>query len=160
MRSIEQHLETANELVQELERSIEPVVRELNELQETIKNTERVEELSERVKEMKFKLAWSWVYNVDREIVKQSKVVEKLNSRLPACQEKIDQRLVSSKYMAVLHHSLLDISLQFFLLMALDDLLILFLVVQYFFPHFISLVMFLLTLIVPFQPTILFSFFC
>lgn len=93
LNGIEQALETANELVQELERSIEPVVRELDELQEKIKNTEHVEELSERVKEMKFKLAWSWVYNVDRELLKQSTVVEKRKSLLPACQAKIDQRL-------------------------------------------------------------------
>ncbi|KAL2920477.1 Structural maintenance of chromosomes protein 6B [Bienertia sinuspersici] len=93
LHSIEQHLEIANELVQELERSIEPVVRELNELQEKIKNTEHVEELSERVKQMKFKLAWSWVYNVDKEVLKQSTVVEKMKSRLPACQAEVDLRL-------------------------------------------------------------------
>ncbi|KMS98888.1 hypothetical protein BVRB_3g067820 [Beta vulgaris subsp. vulgaris] len=92
LRGIEQALETANELIGELEKSIEPVVRELNELQEKIRNTEHVEELSERVKEMRFKLAWSWVYDVDRELLQQLKVVEKRKARLPVCQAEIDQR--------------------------------------------------------------------
>ncbi|CAO2839084.1 unnamed protein product [Amaranthus hypochondriacus] len=90
---IEQVLETANELVLELERSIEPVIRELNDLQEKIKNTEHVEELSEKVKEMKLKLAWSWVYDVDKEILKQIRDVEKRKLRRSRCQAEIDQRL-------------------------------------------------------------------
>lgn len=97
MRGVEQALETADELVQELEKSIEPVIRELGELQDKIKKTERVEELSGRVERMKFKLAWSWVYNVDKELLKQSTEVKKLKSQLPACQAEIDQRLVSLK---------------------------------------------------------------
>lgn len=105
MHGIEQALETANELIGELEKSIEPVVRELNELQEKIRNTEHVEELSERVKEMRFKLAWSWVYDVDRELLQQLKVVEKRKARLPVCQAEIDQRRVSPKNQAVLNHS-------------------------------------------------------
>uniref|UniRef100_A0A803LMC1 RecF/RecN/SMC N-terminal domain-containing protein n=1 Tax=Chenopodium quinoa TaxID=63459 RepID=A0A803LMC1_CHEQI len=93
LKAIEQALETADELVQELERSIEPVVRELNELQAKIKNTERVEELSERVKLMKYKLAWSWVYDVDKELSKQKTVVEKRKLLIPTCQAEIDHRL-------------------------------------------------------------------
>ncbi|KNA17825.1 hypothetical protein SOVF_076440 [Spinacia oleracea] len=93
LRGVEQALETADELVQELEKSIEPVIRELGELQDKIKKTERVEELSGRVERMKFKLAWSWVYNVDKELLKQSTEVKKLKSQLPACQAEIDQRL-------------------------------------------------------------------
>ncbi|KAK9706559.1 hypothetical protein RND81_07G134900 [Saponaria officinalis] len=53
LNKIEEFLEIAHGYVQELEKSIEPVVKELNELQEKIKNMEHVEELSERVKEMK-----------------------------------------------------------------------------------------------------------
>ena len=82
-------------MVQDLEKSIEPILRELSELQEKIKNMEHVEELSERVKEMKFKLAWSWVYDVDKELLKQSALIEKLKARAPACQAEINQRLVS-----------------------------------------------------------------
>uniref|UniRef100_A0A803KT62 Rad50/SbcC-type AAA domain-containing protein n=1 Tax=Chenopodium quinoa TaxID=63459 RepID=A0A803KT62_CHEQI len=93
LKAIEQALETADELVQELERSIEPVVRELNELQAKIKNTERVEELSDRVKLMKYKLAWSWVYDVDKELLKQRALVEKRKLLIPTCQAEIDQRL-------------------------------------------------------------------
>ena len=103
---IEQVLETANELVQELERSIEPVIRELNDLQEKIKNTEHVEELSEKVKEMKLKLAWSWVYDVDKEILKQSREVDRRKLRRSRCQAEIDQRLVSFKNLTILNHNI------------------------------------------------------
>lgn len=93
LNNIEELLEAANGLVQDLEKSIEPILRELNELQEKIKNMEHVEELSERVQEMKFKLAWSWVYNVDKELQKQSALIEKLKARVPACQAEINKRL-------------------------------------------------------------------
>ncbi|KAL9237139.1 hypothetical protein vseg_011725 [Gypsophila vaccaria] len=93
LNKIEEFLEIAHGYVQELEKSIEPVVKELNELQEKIKNMEHVEELSERVKEMKFKLAWSWVYNVDRDIQKQTEVIEKRKSNICTCESEINQRL-------------------------------------------------------------------
>ncbi|KAK9665700.1 hypothetical protein RND81_14G129600 [Saponaria officinalis] len=92
LNKIEEFLEIAHGYVQELEKSIEPVVKELNELQEKIKNMEHVEELSERVKEMKFKLAWSWVYNVDRDLQKQSEIIEKRKSNISTCEAEINQR--------------------------------------------------------------------
>lgn len=88
-------------LIEELERSTEPVARELNELQVKMNYTKDVEQLSERVKEMEFKLAWSWVYEVDKELTKQSAIVEEQKMRLPICQEKIDQSLVSPRDMII-----------------------------------------------------------
>ncbi|KAH9605748.1 hypothetical protein KSS87_010194 [Heliosperma pusillum] len=93
LNKIEEFLETAHVFVLELEKSIEPVVKELTELQEKIKNMEHIEELAERIKEMKFRLAWSWVYNVDRDIIKQRSIVDKRKSHISTCEAEINQRL-------------------------------------------------------------------
>ncbi|XP_074291145.1 structural maintenance of chromosomes protein 6B-like isoform X2 [Silene latifolia] len=93
LNKIEDFLETAHGFVLELEKSIEPVVKELTELQEKIKNMEHIEELAERIKEMKFKLAWSWVYNVDRDMIKQRSIIDKRKSHISTCEAEINQRL-------------------------------------------------------------------
>ncbi|XP_034711163.1 structural maintenance of chromosomes protein 6B-like [Vitis riparia] len=86
-------LDSANTLVEELEKSIEPILKELNELQVKIRNMEHVEEISQQVQQLKKKLAWSWVYDVDRQLQEQSAKIEKLKDRIPTCQARIDRQL-------------------------------------------------------------------
>lgn len=93
--NIDGRLESANLLIEELEKSIEPIVKELNELQVKIRNMEHVEEISQQVQQFKKKLAWSWVYYVDQQLQDQSAKIEKLKDRIPTCQAKIDRQLVS-----------------------------------------------------------------
>uniref|UniRef100_A0A2N9ED29 Rad50/SbcC-type AAA domain-containing protein n=1 Tax=Fagus sylvatica TaxID=28930 RepID=A0A2N9ED29_FAGSY len=93
LKTISEHLKSANALVHELEESIKPMQRELDELQGKIKNMEHVEEISQRVQQLKKKLAWSWVYDVDKQLEEQRAKIGKLKDRIPACQAKIDQQL-------------------------------------------------------------------
>ncbi|CAK9135142.1 unnamed protein product [Ilex paraguariensis] len=93
--SIEKELSGANELVDKLEKSISPILKELNELQGKIKSMERVEEISQQVQLLKKKLAWSWVYDVDKQLQEQNARIEKLKERIPACQARIDRQLSS-----------------------------------------------------------------
>lgn len=86
-------LDSANTLVEELEKSIEPILKELNELQVKIRNMEHVEEISQQVQQLKKKLAWSWVYDVDRQLQEQGAKIEKLKDRIPTCQARIDRQL-------------------------------------------------------------------
>ena len=81
--------------VQELEKSIKPVMRELDELREKIKNMEHIEEIAHDIDNLKKKLAWSWVYEVDQQIEEQTVKLQKLKGRAPACQERIDRNTVS-----------------------------------------------------------------
>ena len=90
-------MKSANALVHELEESIKPMQRDLDELQGKIKNMEHVEEISQRVQQLKKKLAWSWVYDVDKQLEEQRAKIGKLKDRIPACQAKIDQQLVSNE---------------------------------------------------------------
>ncbi|KAF3325888.1 structural maintenance of chromosomes protein 6B [Carex littledalei] len=90
--SIRSQLVSADSIVQELEASIRPMLRELDELREKIKNMEHVEEIAQELQVLKKKLAWSWVYDVDRQITEQALKIEKLKERVPACQEKIDRK--------------------------------------------------------------------
>uniref|UniRef100_A0A8R7QNG4 Uncharacterized protein n=2 Tax=Triticum urartu TaxID=4572 RepID=A0A8R7QNG4_TRIUA len=80
--------------VQELEKSIKPVMRELDELREKIKNMEHIEEIAHEIDNLKKKLAWSWVYEVDQQIEEQTVKLQKLKGRAPACQERIDRNTV------------------------------------------------------------------
>lgn len=82
-------------MVESLENSITPMVKELNELQGKIRNMEHVEEISQQVQMLKKKLAWSWVYDVDRQLREQGATLEKLKNRIPTCQARIDRQLVS-----------------------------------------------------------------
>lgn len=55
---------------------------------------EHVEQMSLQVQQLKKKLAWSWVYDVDKQLEEQNIRIEKLKNRIPTCQAKIDQQLV------------------------------------------------------------------
>ncbi|KAJ0961973.1 hypothetical protein J5N97_029801 [Dioscorea zingiberensis] len=76
--SIGGQLDAANAILDELESTIRPIVNELKELDEKIKNMEQ-------------KLAWCWVYDVDKQIQEQNVKLEKLKERVPTCQDKIDK---------------------------------------------------------------------
>ena len=97
LQNIDEHLKSANALVHELEESIKPMLKELDELQGKIKNMEHVEEISQRVQQLKKKLAWSWVYDVDKQLEEQRTKIGRLKDRIPACQAKIDSQLVSNE---------------------------------------------------------------
>lgn len=96
LKSIRRLLNYANELVGQLEKSIAPVLKELNELQGKIKSMEHVEEISQQVQMLKKKLAWSWVYDVDKQLEQEAARIVKLKDRIPACQGRIDRQLVSN----------------------------------------------------------------
>lgn len=94
LQSITENLSAATEVVEQLEKSIAPKVKELNELLEKIKNMEHVEEIAQDVQHLKKKLAWSWVYDVDRQIQEQNGKLEVLKERIPICQAKTEQYVV------------------------------------------------------------------
>ncbi|KAH0707313.1 hypothetical protein KY290_010447 [Solanum tuberosum] len=90
---IQSQLKNANELVAEMEKSINPIVKELDELQGKIRSMEHIEEISNQVDLLKKKLAWAWVYSVDKQLQDKSKWIEELKGRIPTCQSRIDQHL-------------------------------------------------------------------
>ncbi|XP_073004017.1 structural maintenance of chromosomes protein 6B-like isoform X3 [Typha latifolia] len=92
--NIRVQLVTADTIVQELESSIRPILRQLDELREKIKNMEHVEEIAQELQNLRKKLAWSWVYDVDKQIEEHNAKLEKLKERVPACQERIDRNSV------------------------------------------------------------------
>nr|XP_048325795.1 structural maintenance of chromosomes protein 6B isoform X2 [Ziziphus jujuba var. spinosa] len=92
LESIDQHLKSADGIICELEASIRPKEKELLELQEKIKNMEHVEEITQQVQQLKKKLAWSWVYDVEKQLQEQSFKIEKLKDRIPTCQSKINSQ--------------------------------------------------------------------
>ncbi|KAL5718364.1 hypothetical protein ACHQM5_011431 [Ranunculus cassubicifolius] len=91
--NIHQKLNDAKAQVDELESSIRPIIKELTELQEKIKSMEHVEEIVQNLQQLKKKLAWSWVYDVDKQIEEHAAKLEKLKERVPTCQLKIDRQL-------------------------------------------------------------------
>ncbi|KAK8956890.1 hypothetical protein KSP39_PZI000704 [Platanthera zijinensis] len=91
LEGIKSHLNASNAVLTELESSISPIVEELKELHEKIKNMEHVKEIAQDVQNLKRKLAWSWVYDVDRQIEEHNIKFEKLKDRVPTCQARIDQ---------------------------------------------------------------------
>ncbi|EER98630.1 hypothetical protein BDA96_02G160800 [Sorghum bicolor] len=93
LATIRDNLNIADSIVEELEASIRPALRELDEIQEKIKNMEHIEEIAHEIENLKKKLAWAWVYDVDKEIGGQEENLEKLKERIPACQERIDQNI-------------------------------------------------------------------
>lgn len=99
-------MDSAKSLIEELEATIEPIKKELSELVDKIKNMELVEEISQQVQQLKKKLAWAWVYDVDRQLKEQSSKIEKLKARIPACQAKIDEQRVSFDFLLVIHSPL------------------------------------------------------
>ncbi|PKU66318.1 structural maintenance of chromosomes protein 6B isoform X2 [Dendrobium catenatum] len=88
---IKSHLNAADAILAELELSVRPIIEEVKELREKIKNMEHVEEIAQEVQNLKKKLAWSWVYDVDRQIADQNVKFEKLKDRVPTCQARIDR---------------------------------------------------------------------
>jgi DNA repair exonuclease SbcCD ATPase subunit len=94
LESISCEINTARGVVEELDAAIRPIEKELNELQVKIKTMEHVEQISLQVQQLKKKLAWSWVYDVDKKLEEQNVRIEKLKSRVPTCQAKIDKQLV------------------------------------------------------------------
>lgn len=95
LESIDQNLKSADGIICELEALIRPKEKELLELQEKIKNMEHVEEIAQQVQQLKKKLAWSWVYDVDKQLQEQSAKIGKLKDRIPTCQAKINHQMVS-----------------------------------------------------------------
>jgi chromosome segregation ATPase len=94
--SIRKNLNVVDSIVEELERSIMPVLKELDDIQDKIKNMEHIEEIAHEIENLKKKLAWAWVYDVDKKIGEQTEKLEKLRERIPACQERIDRNTVSA----------------------------------------------------------------
>jgi len=95
LATIRDNLNIADSIVEDLEASIRPALRELDEIQEKIKNMEHIEEIAHEIENLKKKLAWAWVYDVDKKIGGQEETLEKLKERIPACQERIDRNTVS-----------------------------------------------------------------
>lgn len=95
LQHIERMLEKANVAVTELEGQIRPIEKELNELQEKIRNMEQFEEVSQQANLLQRKLAWSFVYEVDKKLLRQNAIIGKLKDRVPQCQARIDQQMVS-----------------------------------------------------------------
>ncbi|TKY67999.1 Structural maintenance of chromosomes protein 6A [Spatholobus suberectus] len=93
LESISNEITAAHGIVEELETAIRPIEKELNELQVKIRAMEHVEQISIQVQQLKKKLAWSWVYDVDKQLEEQNMKIEKLKNRIPTCQAKIDQQL-------------------------------------------------------------------
>lgn len=93
LQSIRSNLDAANALVDELESSIRPILKDLKELQSKIKNMEHIEEISQQVDQLKKKLAWTHVHEIDKELQEQSAKVENYRNRVPACQAKINLHL-------------------------------------------------------------------
>ncbi|XP_047974212.1 LOW QUALITY PROTEIN: structural maintenance of chromosomes protein 6B-like [Salvia hispanica] len=91
LNGIDKQLQDANGLISHLEDSLRPAKKELDELQEKIKNMEVMEEMSQQVQLLRKKLAWSWVYDADRKLDAQHKLIDKLKGRIPSCQANIDQ---------------------------------------------------------------------
>ncbi|GAB2233566.1 hypothetical protein Droror1_Dr00002792 [Drosera rotundifolia] len=87
--NIKKLLDHANALVNDLEKSIQPILKELHELQGKIKSMEHLEEISKKVKELKKKLAWSWVYDVNKQFDQQSSNIEKLKEKVPVYEARI-----------------------------------------------------------------------
>lgn len=93
LKSVKDNLDKANGEVFELERSIAPVEKELNELQGKIKSMEHIEEISQQVQLLTKKCAWSLVYDIDKQMQEVTTRIRKLEERIPQCQARIDQKI-------------------------------------------------------------------
>ncbi|XP_011621369.1 structural maintenance of chromosomes protein 6B isoform X1 [Amborella trichopoda] len=92
LQNIKGQLDAANAMIDELESSIRPILKEIDELKEKIKSMEHVEEISQQVNILKKQLAWCWVYDVDHQIQEEGVRLEKLKDRIPTCQARIDRQ--------------------------------------------------------------------
>lgn len=77
--------------------------KEISELLGKIKTMEKFEEIHQQLQLLKKKLAWSWVYDVDRELKEQSEKLMKLRERVSTCQDRIDKKLVSHLFFLLPH---------------------------------------------------------
>ncbi|KAI9073105.1 hypothetical protein K1719_044935 [Acacia pycnantha] len=93
LESVSKGLEHSFGLLGGLEATIRPVEKELNELRVKITNMEQVEQISLQIQQLKKKLAWSWVFDVDKQIQGQCSKIDKLKDRIPKCQSKIDDQM-------------------------------------------------------------------
>ncbi|XP_051143758.1 structural maintenance of chromosomes protein 6B [Andrographis paniculata] len=91
LKGIEKQLNEATALVDHFEESLRPILKELDDLQEKIKSMEFMEEMTQQVQSLRKKLAWSWVYDTERQLEEQHKLIEKLKGRIPSCQAMIDK---------------------------------------------------------------------
>ncbi|KAL8233115.1 hypothetical protein R6Q57_002893 [Mikania cordata] len=93
LKSVKDSLDKANGEVIELERSIAPIEKELNELQGKIRSMEHIEEISQQVQLLTKKYAWSIVYEMDEQMQVEVAKIKKLEERIPRCQAIIDQHI-------------------------------------------------------------------
>lgn len=93
LKSVKDNLDKANSEVVELERSIAPIEKELNDLQVKIKSMEHIEEISQKVQLLTKKCAWSLVYDIDKQIHEETARIKKYEERIPQCQARIDQQI-------------------------------------------------------------------
>lgn len=80
-----------------MEESLNPLLKELDDLQAKVRSMEQVEEISQEVQLLKKKLAWSWVYDVDKQLEVQKEWIKKVKDKIQQCQEKIDKYKVINK---------------------------------------------------------------
>ncbi|KAM0053457.1 putative structural maintenance of chromosomes protein [Helianthus debilis subsp. tardiflorus] len=93
LKSVKDNLDKANGEVVELEKSIAPIEKELNDLQGKIRSMEHVEEIAQQVQLLTKKCAWSVVYDIDKQIQVEVARIKKLEERIPRCQARIDQQI-------------------------------------------------------------------
>ncbi|GLJ46058.1 hypothetical protein SUGI_0970300 [Cryptomeria japonica] len=101
LKNIRNQLDASSAMIDELEASIRPSVKELEELEDKIKSMEYVEKMSQQVQPLKKKLAWSWVYEIDKQIQQQTVRLEKLKGRIPTVQARIDKKQMKIQEMEV-----------------------------------------------------------
>ncbi|KAH9328585.1 hypothetical protein KI387_000693, partial [Taxus chinensis] len=94
LKNIRNQLDASSAMVDELETSIRPSVKELEELEDKIKSMEYVEKMSQQVQPLKMKLAWSWVYEIDKQIQQQTIRLDKLQGRIPTVQTRINKQQI------------------------------------------------------------------
>nr|GEU95931.1 structural maintenance of chromosomes protein 6B-like isoform X1 [Tanacetum cinerariifolium] len=93
LKSVKDNLDKANGEVVDLERSIAPIEKELDELRGKIKSMEHIEEISQQIQLLRKKCAWSIVYDIDKRIQEDTARIKRLEGRIPQCQAKIDQQI-------------------------------------------------------------------
>ncbi|CAN1267083.1 Structural maintenance of chromosomes protein 6B [Linum perenne] len=103
LQSNTEELRAATALVDELEGYIKPIEKELKELKTKIDNMKELEELAQRVQILKKKLAWAWVYDVDKRMQEHVATLEMLKQRVPQCQGKIDQERAKMELLGEKH---------------------------------------------------------
>ncbi|BBN16913.1 structural maintenance of chromosomes protein 6 [Marchantia polymorpha subsp. ruderalis] len=78
-------------IIEESLQALQPLQNQLKQVEEQIKYKQQVEQLHEQIEELERKLAWSWVYEVEREMTTKQEELEKIKKRIPQCQKKIDE---------------------------------------------------------------------